>query len=259
MGFYWIEEYIDLSFVISRFSNPNGNLYKGLNDAWLTVLGDGSPEAYENATGQYKQESGNGNWTDLADFIMFLNISTPSEFSDTIEQRFNVENFLRITTIEVITGESDGYTTSGHNYFIYFPPDAPAEFVRHDFGSQKFQFDFPINNYGNPQAILHTRIFQIPRFVDRFYNLVAIYLAEVFNPWSPLMDRARILGQYISFETSASDPGQDLIKITPDIIDPFAPSYAQMWLDFIPQRYENVKKQLADLLPQVPSKLLNIN
>ena len=109
LGYFWNEEDVDLHYLTSRFGNNSGNLYKGVMNAMLSPVGQGNPSDYENLMcgydGQpfpcYEQSSGNGDWSDLANFIAFLNNSTDTDFEQSIEKIFDVEGYLRTTVIEV--------------------------------------------------------------------------------------------------------------------------------------------------------------
>ena len=258
MGYFWVEEVVDAQFLQSRFADASGNLYKGVASAYLTVLGDGSPQAYAGATfaywgsnvSYYEQVEGDGDWSDFAGFVGFVNGATDEAFAEGIEGRFDVESFLRTTVVEAIGWDHDGYSFNGKNYFIYFPKAAPAVFFRHDFDSQRLIPDANLTDFGSPEAVLFARVMAVPRFRTRFLQLLDLFLAKVFNPASPLCARAAQLGAYMRVMTSASDPNWDMLQRAQDLVDPFAPDFAQQYVTFVAQRYQNLQEQLAYLLPE---------
>jgi spore coat protein CotH len=109
MGYFWNEEDVDDQYLISRFGNAAGNLYKGNMNAMLSPVGQGNPADYPDLmcgydnqpVPCYEQSSGNGDWSDLANFIAYLNNASDSFFLATIEGLFDVESYLRTTVIEV--------------------------------------------------------------------------------------------------------------------------------------------------------------
>jgi hypothetical protein len=75
-------------------------------------------------------------YTPITNLINFLHFTTDAQFTTAIEQRFNVEMFIRHMAIETLSGNGDNYRFRGNNYFIYEDPtNDRIEFVPRDFSN----------------------------------------------------------------------------------------------------------------------------
>lgn len=123
-GLYISVEHVDENFVRTRFGNNGGNLYKCLWPADLTYRGssassyssfmsDGRP-VYELQTNEEQFD-----FTDLANFITFLNTATDSEFQLAIETHLNVPGFMKFLAVNAAVGSWDDYWFNKNNYYLY--------------------------------------------------------------------------------------------------------------------------------------------
>ncbi|MCX7002168.1 MAG: CotH kinase family protein, partial [bacterium] len=72
----------------------------------------------------------------ITNFINFLHAAADTQFVAEIEQRFNVEMFIRHLAIETLSGNGDNYRFRGNNFFIYEDPATlRLEFVPRDFSN----------------------------------------------------------------------------------------------------------------------------
>jgi spore coat protein CotH len=70
----------------------------------------------------YGQESGNGNFSDLANFISVLNLSSNQTFPQEITQVFDVDRYLRALAVEIYLINTDSYHRNGNNWCLYKNP-----------------------------------------------------------------------------------------------------------------------------------------
>jgi CotH kinase protein len=258
MGFFWLEEQIDGQFLASRFKHSNGTLIKLVTHAYLRVIGNGTPEAYRDAVVPYRgseqhvykleQADSAGNeqdaWSQLANFIRFVDRSSDAEFEQRIESLFDVESFLRLSALGAFFHDSDGYCENARNAFLYFEPAGGlVHLLRHDFDSQRLLVDEPASNWCKQKSQLCVRIKKVPRFQQRFYALLELLMDKVLAS-SAIMERIEQFGRYLAFDDSAADPGFDLLLRPQYLTSPLSPAYAAQLRDFIPQRIAFLRKEI---------------
>lgn len=201
-GLYINVEHIDEQFLDTRFGNDDGNLYKCLFPADLTYRGPNGSD-YQFISGDRRtydlklKDSDDGAYDDLADLISILNNTSDDDFPGAIQQVFDVNGYLKILALEVLSGGWDGYWFLKNNYYLYFnPATGLAHFIPYDYDNT-FGIDFvnqdwgtrDIYNWGHPSEArpLTTRILNVPAFRDRytFYlnqTIDALYNTAVLFP-----------------------------------------------------------------------------
>jgi hypothetical protein len=122
-GVYLNTEHIDERFVKSRFDNNDGNLYRNLFPADLSYLGS-SQDAYK-----YKYEGRrayalrtNEDWDDYDDLVALittLDTNSGEQLKNELEKLINVQQYLKIMAVDVMTGNWDGYAGDKNNYYLY--------------------------------------------------------------------------------------------------------------------------------------------
>jgi spore coat protein H len=125
-GLYLNTEHIDEEFCELRFGSQGGNLYKCGFPADLAYLGD-DPDDYKVApwnsrTYDLKTNTEWDDYSDLAEFIGFLNLSSDADLSCELHQYFNVYSYLKVAAIDVLTGNWDGYIYNQNNFYLYHNP-----------------------------------------------------------------------------------------------------------------------------------------
>lgn len=122
-GVYINTEHIDEKFVRSRFGSNDGNLYKCLWPADLSYLGpDQDDYKFEHDGRRAYDLNINEEWDDyqdLADLITVLQQYSGEEFMEEIEKHMNVQQYLKIMAVDVMTGNWDGYIANRNNYYLY--------------------------------------------------------------------------------------------------------------------------------------------
>ncbi len=190
-GVYINIEQIDDEFVDAWFGSDIGNLYKCLylgDRADLKYVAPGLPETYQNlGSGETYQEENNEDnpdFTDLANFIDFINNSDDATFAAGIIDRFSVDSFLRSMAIDVAIGNWDNYWYGSNNYFLYHNPESDRfEYIPYDldntYGVDFFGVDWaarPFDAWGNggygssggqlPPLI--RRVLEVPEYNDQY-------------------------------------------------------------------------------------------
>ncbi len=136
-GLYLNTEHIDEEFCENRFGSQGGNLYKCSYPANLDYLGP-DPDAYKVApwdsrTYELKTNTELDDYSDIAEFISFLNLSGSSDFTCQFYEYFNVYAYLKVAAIDVLTGNWDGYIYNQNNYYLYHnPTTSQFEYIPYD-------------------------------------------------------------------------------------------------------------------------------
>lgn len=119
-------EHIDEEFAQNYFTDKDGNLYKCLYQGARADLSIVSGEDYTNyAGGEVYRESNNDtdplrDYSDIADFIRFINTSNSTVLRQDLEHYFDIDTFLRSLAIDVGVGAWDDYWYGSNNYYLYF-------------------------------------------------------------------------------------------------------------------------------------------
>ena len=119
-GLYVQVEEVEKKWLKLKFSNEDGNLFKGDPHGELTKAPDFS--IYTNSY-ELKTNTDLNDWSDLTNFIAVLNDTPPPELSVKMDELFNVYEFLRIFAVNNFLVNLDSYWGTGHNYYFYDNPD----------------------------------------------------------------------------------------------------------------------------------------
>ncbi|MFQ5584479.1 MAG: CotH kinase family protein, partial [Calditrichia bacterium] len=199
-GLYINVEHIDENFVLSRFGNNDGNLYKCLWPADLIYLGS-DPNLYKLMNGnrrvyELKTNKNADDYSDLASFIATLNLTPDSVFAREISRVFNVNGFLRGFAVDVAVGSWDDYWFLKNNYYLYHnTATGKFEYIPYDYDNTFGIWwdnilpgtDWGTRNiytWGHPSEPrpLTDRILSVPLFRDRFSFYLYRLLERSFNP-----------------------------------------------------------------------------
>ncbi len=119
-GVYSIIEQIDKTFLKDNFTNDNGTLIK--NTGWDELLWKGpfiDPylEDYEMKTNEDV-----GDWSDFLNFVDVLNHSSDAEFPEAIQEIFDVDQYLHVMAVDIMTNNWDSYIDGERNWYLYHEP-----------------------------------------------------------------------------------------------------------------------------------------
>lgn len=122
-GLYSMSEIPDKPMLQAQFGNRNGNLYKpqGAGADWRprnTLTDDQFKTTFEK-----ESNSGGANWSDAEAAVDALQsatrVSDPAAWRAGLEQRLNVDRFLRWMSANAVLGNGDAYGFIAHNYYLY--------------------------------------------------------------------------------------------------------------------------------------------
>lgn len=182
-GLYINVEHIDNEFIQDRFGSDAGNLYKCLYGATLTD--------YEGINCELKTNEEEGNKSDLAFLVDFLNTRTDQQFEDQIEDHLNVDGVLQWMAVDILTASWDDYWFLNNNYYLYKNPATKQfEFIPYDYDNTfGIWWDgiYPGIDWGtrNPYEWGHP---DQPRplterilSVEKYRNRLSFYLDQIMN------------------------------------------------------------------------------
>lgn len=194
-GLYSNVEHIDQRYVKHRFGNQNGNLYKCLYPADLDYKGD-NPDAYKELVFgrrnyDLKTNKEIDDYTDFAEFIKILNLTSISNLSCELENVFNVDQYLRTIVFDILIGNWDGPIYNQNNFYLYHNEDTDLfeyipfdldntlgiDWLNRDWGNRDIYSWSQSNNY----RPIYTRIMSVPEYKNRFSFYMQKALTEVFN------------------------------------------------------------------------------
>jgi len=233
-------EQIDDEFLDAWFGNDTGNLYqctyKGAR-ADLRYVPPGDANAYANLgslTYELENDSGLDQHADLAAFINFIEFATDSEFAEQINDRFNVDTFLRSMAVDCANGHWDNIWYGTNNYFLYVNPDTGiVEYIPYDldntygidffstdwatrpaetFGDNGFGWDFSSPFGGGAEPPLLRRIFSIPAYQDQYFRYVRQLVGAAGSPSEP--DGTIFSDSVNDTFLSATEPHFDIDEVT---------------------------------------------
>ncbi|HPE33288.1 MAG TPA: CotH kinase family protein [Bacteroidales bacterium] len=191
-GLYLNVEHIDEEFAESRFGTQYGNLYKCLYPADLKYVGN-NPDAYKMQAGErrvydLKTNKAYDDYSDIVHFISVLNNTPVSTLACELEKVFNVQDYLKILALDVITANWDGYVYNKNNFYLYKNPLSDRfEYIPYDvdntFGIDWFNIDWTTrdiyqwspSNQQSEKRPLYNRLMQVQRYRD----LYTFYLSQI--------------------------------------------------------------------------------
>lgn len=157
-GLYIIVEHINDDFLSLRYGNNSGNLYKCLWPANLNYISsDPNDYKFENngrRTYDLKNNTDLDDYSDLANFIDVLNNTNINDLYCELSKVLDVEDFLEILAIDVMTGNWDGYSFNKNNFYLYHNPKTDRfQYIPYDLdntlGIDWFSIDWTERNIYN--------------------------------------------------------------------------------------------------------------
>ncbi|MDF1575132.1 MAG: CotH kinase family protein [Bacteroidales bacterium] len=196
-GIYLNTEHIDERFTKSRFDNNDGNLYRNLWPADLAYLG-ASPEVYKyeydgrRAYALRKNEKWD-DYEDLALLIGTLDQYSGESLKGALEGLINVQQFLKVLAVDMITGNWDGYSGDKNNYYLYRDQvSGRFEYIPYNL-ENSVGIDFrgvdwstrSIYNWNLNLRPLYEKILEVEQYRDQFTayvrGLAAYVVSATFN------------------------------------------------------------------------------
>ena len=203
-GFYTVIEQIDDQFLDWRIGDDDGNLFKagsnfggGDGEASLAYMGP-NQSSYESSY-ELKSNEDENDWTDLIEFISFINNASDADFESGLPQRLDLGPFLSSVAFNILFSNLDTYTLSARNYYLYHNMstdqwewikwDANETFGSYGYGVQTPMEELDIDFFDGNRPLLE-RVFDNEVFMSQYTSEVCLLLNTVFNPGylNPIID-----------------------------------------------------------------------
>ncbi|TFH37453.1 MAG: hypothetical protein E4G95_04790 [Bacteroidia bacterium] len=182
-GLYISVEHIDEEFVMSRFGNNDGNLYKCLYPGDLDYRGS-DPDNYKFMSGdtrvyELKTNEETDDYSDLAALVGILTNSQDNSLVCDLGELFNTYDWLKVIAADIFCGNWDGYIFNKNNYYLYHnTATGKFEYIPYDvdntFGIDWFGIDWAERDIyswqpgGSEMRPLYNRVINLPELRQQF-------------------------------------------------------------------------------------------
>ena len=216
MGAYVNTEHMDEEFVEEYYDKDGGNFYKCLWPATLEYISPNADDYKLEVNGrrvyELKTNTGEDDYSDLAEFIGILN-NTPDEgFKCAIEEVFNVADFLKVMALDVVSGNWDGYTGNKNNFYLYHNPQTGLfEYIPYDldntWGIDWVEGDWVSRDpyeWASESRPLYDRLMEVPEYRDWYTHYLWRVVTEYAHPDSVnafIEPRMALLSPHVASDT----------------------------------------------------------
>ncbi len=190
MGVYINIEHINDDWLMLRYGDDGGNLYKCTWPADLNYIST-NPNSYKladsdgNRVYELQTNENADDYSDLATFIKVLNQSQTSQLECALDSIFDIEGYLKTLAFEVVTGHWDNYSYNKNNYYLYHNlATGKMEYIAYDmdntFGVDWFNIDWATRNVLNwnnssSNLPLSSKLLNLPQLKE----IYKYYLREI--------------------------------------------------------------------------------
>ena len=122
MGIYLNVEHIDNDYFQSRGQNGDGQIFKCLYGSDFIYRGS-NPNSYPATVYEPQNHKDGANYYDLIEFIRVLGLKDNTNYRCMLEEKFEVDNYLKTMAMEVLVGHWDNPTFNKNNAYVYIPTD----------------------------------------------------------------------------------------------------------------------------------------
>ena len=119
-GLYEMVEQIDKTFLKNNFASDKGNLWKNQRWSELKWYGD-DPNTYRD-TFSLKTNETEDDWSAFIHFLDVVNNTSDADFADSINAVFDVDEYLHVLAVDVMTNNWDSYLDNERNFYLYHEP-----------------------------------------------------------------------------------------------------------------------------------------
>ena len=201
-GFYTVVEQIDDQFLDWRIGDDDGNLFKagdnfgggpGGGGAAADLVDYGANQSNYEERYELKSNEDENDWTDLIEFIDFINNASDADFENEIADKLEWTEYLRSAALNSMFSNLDSYTGSARNYYLYHNMTSDKwEWIKWDgnecFGSYGAggpggglnMTTLALNHHDNNRPLLE-RIFENENLYNQYLSEVCYLKANFFN------------------------------------------------------------------------------
>lgn len=131
-GLYIMVEQIDSEFLEDHYGQPDGNLYKCIDNTSLKYQGN-NWSSYSDEFALKTNEDINDN-SRFIDLVKKINQTPDAQFKDSLDAIFETSDYLAILACDVLMYNWDSYYEHGRNFYMYLNPhDNKFEWIPWDY------------------------------------------------------------------------------------------------------------------------------
>jgi hypothetical protein len=119
-GLYAVIEQVDKTFVEKNFADEGGTLIK--NIGWSELHWDGADIGPYLEDFQLKTNEQEDDWSNFLHFMDVLNNTSDEDFPAAIQKVFDVDLFLHVMAVDIMTNNWDSYIDNRRNWYLYHEP-----------------------------------------------------------------------------------------------------------------------------------------
>jgi CotH kinase protein/Secretion system C-terminal sorting domain len=263
VGLYKMIEPIDKTFLQNRFTDNQGNLFKG--DPYGTLEWQGPNQSAYYGSYELKTNEAQNDWSDLVDLISRIN-NSGAGFPQQIQAKLDVDQYLKALAINNLFANLDSYLDNPHNYYLYHDSTSADLFhwISWDvglafgvfptwWGARSKAIDvFHLPN--SPDRVpLNVHLFEHAEFKQRYLDFYCRLLNEDFNP-SILFPKIDSLANRIRTQVYA-EPASNRMYSTDQFEGNLGYNSYQAWIlsdipglkKFVGDRRSDLSQQLCEL------------
>ena len=193
-GFYTVVEQIDDQFLDWAILDDDGNLFKagdnfGPGEGAADLAYYGTDQASYETRYELKTNEEENDWTDLIQFIDFINNSSDVDFEAQLGDWIELDEYLKSLALDNLFSNLDSYEGSARNYYIYHNlTSGKWEWIKWDgneaFGSytngQQNVESLAVNYVDNDRPLIE-RIFDNPNLYEQYLIAMCQIREAYFN------------------------------------------------------------------------------
>ena len=174
-GLYVVKEAIDKDFLAQHFGagNDQGNLYENAFKVDF-VLDPASCDLKDEVDDMRRRD-------DLPPLAAMISAAPDAVFADWVGRRLDLEAFIRLSAVEVVTHHWDSYSFNLNNHYLYADPGRGGRFVMIPHGMDQLwmQPDFAVDSPA--RGVLAQRIRAVPALAEALRAEIARVNREAFD------------------------------------------------------------------------------
>lgn len=183
-GLYVMIEQVDSEFLEDNFQNPDGNLYKCIDNTSLNNYGTN----WNNYTSEFELKTNeliNDN-SRFVDFIQKIHLTSAADFNDSLDQVLETSDFLAVLACDILMYNWDSYYDHGRNFYVYLNPDNNKfDWIPWDYNlafsstTTDIIVDYAVTSAQPKQLVRRMQL--DPEFRDLYFAQICYILLTKFN------------------------------------------------------------------------------
>jgi len=201
-GLYINVEHIDNDYFEDRGKDPEGQLFKCFYGVDFVFRGN-NPNSYNRDVYEAQNNKDAPDYYTLMEFIRALDDISNPDFRCRLEEKFDVDQYLKRLTIEILLGHWDNPVYNKNNAYLYHNPTTKKyELLSYDidntFGIDWFNINWAERNIyswahpSDPRPI-YNHLMKVPEYKIRFGYYIKKFVDKFFNPTflNPYIDKIK--------------------------------------------------------------------